>query len=129
MASTINASSTANGIVSTADASGILNIQSNGVNTNAQAWVQFNGNGGATIGASYNISSVTRSATGAYVINFTNAFVDSNYASVFGLSGVGNPYVCGLQVASKSSSSIGITTSTNISSVGDAQYASLACFR
>ena len=81
MASTINASSTANGIVSTADASGILNVQSNGVNTNAQAWVNFNGST-AAIRASYNVSSITKNGTGDYTVNFTNAFADTNYVAV-----------------------------------------------
>jgi hypothetical protein len=89
MASVINASVSSNGIVSTADASGILQIQSNGVNTNAQAWVNFNGTSGASpvIRASYNISSVTRNGTGDYTINFTNAFADANYSAVFGGQG------------------------------------------
>jgi len=82
MASTINASSTANGIVSTADASGILNIQSNGVNTNTQAWVNFNGVTTVTIRASYNVSSVTRVSTGVYTVNFTNALIDTNYCAI-----------------------------------------------
>jgi len=87
MASTINASSTANGIVSTADASGILNIQSNGVNTNAQAWVNFNGST-AVIRASYNVSSVTRTSSGYYTINMTNALADANYAVSMSASSV-----------------------------------------
>ena len=81
MASTINASSTANGIVSTADASGRIFLQSNGVNTNAQAWVNFVGST-ATINASYNVSSITRIGTGNYAVNFTNAMTDANYSAV-----------------------------------------------
>jgi len=82
MTSVINASISSNGIVSTADASGILLCQSNGVNTNALAWVNFNGNGSTTIRASYNISSVTYTSTGIYVVNFTNSFTDTNYATI-----------------------------------------------
>jgi len=84
MASTINASSTANGIVSTADASGILNIQSNGVNTNAQAWVRWNypSGGPVTIQKQYNVSSVTRASQGNYLVSFTNALSDGNYVLV-----------------------------------------------
>jgi len=82
MASTINASSTANGIVSTADASGILNVQSNGVNTNAQAWITFKLDTSPTVRASYNISSVTYVSTGIANVNFTNAMIDTNYAVV-----------------------------------------------
>ena len=84
MTCTINASTTNNLQVS-ADGSGILNIQSNGVNTNAQAWVNFNGGNGntaGTINASYNVSSITVVATGQYVVNFTNAFIDTNYVAV-----------------------------------------------
>lgn len=81
MSSVINASISSNGIVSTADASGILQIQSNGKNTNAQAWVQFSGaTGGATINQSYNVSSITRNSAGDYTINFTNAFASSNFS-------------------------------------------------
>jgi len=79
MASIINASVSSNGIVSTADASGILQIQSNGVNTNAQAWVKFTG---TTINASYNVSSVTTAGTGDFTVNLTNALTDTNYAIV-----------------------------------------------
>ena len=81
MTSIINASISSNGIVSTADASGILQIQSNGKNTNAQAWVNFVGST-ATINASYNVSSITRIGTGNYAVNFTNAMTDANYSAV-----------------------------------------------
>lgn len=85
MVATINASVSSSGIVSTADGSGILKVQSNGVTTNALAWVNFNGTGGAAIRSSYNVSSVTRSATGRYLINFTNSLADANYTSVIGV--------------------------------------------
>ena len=79
MASIINASVASSGIVSTADASGILQVQSNGKNTNAQAWVQFVGANPATINSSYNVSSVTYQSTGRYYITFTNSFPDAYY--------------------------------------------------
>lgn len=97
MASTINASVASNGIINTADASGILNIQSNGVNTNAQAWVNFNGTTSpGTIRAAYNVTSVTRSATGVYVLNFTNAFPNANYA----VTAIGNNTSSGIFIVS-----------------------------
>ena len=46
----------------------------------ARAWVNFNGVSGASIRASYNVSSVTRNSTGSYTVNFTNAMSDANYA-------------------------------------------------
>ena len=45
----------------------------------AKAWVSFAGSTG-TISASYNVSSVTRSSTGIYLINFTTAMANANYA-------------------------------------------------
>jgi len=78
MASIINASPT-NGIVQTADGSGVLKIQSNSVTTNALAWGTFQGASG-TIDASYNVSSVTRNSTGDYTITYTNAMPNANYA-------------------------------------------------
>ena len=62
MASIINASPT-NGIVQTADGSGVLKIQSNSVTTNALAWVNFNGTGTVAIRSSYNVSSITDNGT------------------------------------------------------------------
>jgi hypothetical protein len=47
----------------------------------AKAWVNFIG-ASATIRASYNVSSVTRNATGNYTVNMTNAMVDTNYAPI-----------------------------------------------
>lgn len=78
MTTTINANTSA-GLVYTADTSGIVKLQSNGVTTNALAWVQFAGASG-TRNASYNVSSVTRSATGRYTLNFATAMTDANYA-------------------------------------------------
>lgn len=49
-----------------------------------RAWVNFNGVTTATIRASFNVSSVTRNASGDYTVNFTTAMVDANYAPMFG---------------------------------------------
>jgi uncharacterized protein YjbI with pentapeptide repeats len=47
----------------------------------ARAWVTFDGTATPpTISASGNVSSVTRSATGDYTINFSTALPDANYA-------------------------------------------------
>lgn len=87
MTTTINAS-TSTGLVSTADTSGILKVQSNGVTTNALAWANFNGtgsSGSATVNNSYNVSSITYTGTGDATINFTNAMANANYV----VSGIG----------------------------------------
>jgi hypothetical protein len=44
-----------------------------------RAWVRFNGNGGASISGSGNVSSCAKSATGQYIVNFTNSMPDTNY--------------------------------------------------
>ena len=47
-----------------------------------RAWVNFNGTTTTpTIRASGNVSSVTRTSTGNYTVNFTNAMPDANYAT------------------------------------------------
>lgn len=53
----------------------------------AKAWVNFNGTSSGTITprASYNVSSVTKNATGDYTLNFTTALADTNYAP-FGMA-------------------------------------------
>ena len=77
MTTIINASTT-NGIVQTADGSGVLKVQSNGVTTNALAWVRLNSSG--VVQSSYNIGSVTVNAGGDYTLNFATALSDANYA-------------------------------------------------
>lgn len=62
-----------------------------------KAWVTFNGFSPLTITASFNISSVTRTSTGDYTINFATAFSNSNYAYSIGVArdwtGAGFGYV------------------------------------
>jgi hypothetical protein len=64
--------------------SGVLATQ-NGMTGIPKAWVNFTG-GTATINGSFNVSSVTRSGTGIYVVNYTTAMPNANYCAVAGLS-------------------------------------------
>lgn len=51
----------------------------------AKAWVNFTpGGGGATVNASYNVTSVVRNGAGDYTITFTTAFTTANYAVSIG---------------------------------------------
>ena len=43
-------------------------------------WVNFNGTGTLSIRDSYNVSSVTDNGTGNFIINFSSAFANVNYA-------------------------------------------------
>jgi hypothetical protein len=62
------------------DSSGVLATQ-NGMSGIAKAWVNFDGTVAtpSTIRASFNVSSITKSGTGDYVVNFTTAMPDVNY--------------------------------------------------
>ena len=62
------------------DSSGVLATQ-NGMTGIAKAWVNFTGSSG-TINASFNVSSVTRNATGYYTINLTTSMPSASYSAV-----------------------------------------------
>lgn len=53
-----------------------------------RAWVNFNGTTASpsTIRGSGNVTSVTKSSTGLYTVNLTNAMPDTNYAVCGGVS-------------------------------------------
>ena len=84
MAGTLTISTLSDGTNSTSS--------TNCIQGSAKAWANFDGTTSpATIRASYNVSSITRSATGTYSVNFTTAFADTNYAAVVsGGTGAGN---------------------------------------
>lgn len=58
----------------------------NAIQGSAKAWVNFSMNG-ASLRASYNVSSVTAVQSGVTQINFTNAMSDANYSTVVSCSG------------------------------------------
>ena len=60
------------------DGAGNSTAMDNAIYGSAKAWVNYAGASGS-INASYNVSSVTRSATGTYQVNFTSALADANY--------------------------------------------------
>jgi hypothetical protein len=111
MASVINASVSSNGIVSTADASGILKVQSNGKTTNALAWVKWTGGSSPVISANYNVSSITRVSTGVYGVNFTTSTTDANYVPLLSATGIYNGTVFELSDNTGSDNTLTQTTS------------------
>jgi hypothetical protein len=79
-----------------------------------RAWVSFNGVSGASIRASYNVSSVTRAAIGDYTVNFSTAMQDANYAVAIG-SGIGQVsarYYCGTSLEDQFNTAWGYTASS-----------------
>lgn len=122
MVATINASVSSSGIVSTADGSGILKVQSNGVTTNALAWVNFGYVSSVmTTRSSYNVSSVTRNNTGIYTINFTTSTSDANYCvtgstTAIGYSGVSAYNVMAEYLSSNNTYGTKTTSAVQVSS-------------
>jgi len=97
----------------------------------AKAWVNFNGVTTTTINGSFNISSVTRSATGNYTINLTTALTDANY-SVIGMSQGQSSYLAGTWIANgttPTASSVNIYTGSYATQPYDAPIVCVAFFR
>ena len=79
MAGTLTISTLSDGTNSTSS--------TNCIQGSAKAWVRYNGSTQAVL-SSYNVSSVTYSGTGLYIVNMTNAMVDTNYAVTTGGGGI-----------------------------------------
>ena len=137
MTTIINASPS-NGLVQTADGSGVLKVQSNGVTTNALAWVNFNGTGTVAIRSSYNVSSITDNGTGDYTVNFATSLSDANYACNMTIQrgdGAGaNPgYGCIYGTATNAytsitTSSVRLTTTSSSTAAQDMPYVGVTIF-
>ena len=83
MAGTLTISTLSDGTNSTSS--------TNCIQGSAKAWATFGYVGAVMVtNASYNISSITRSSAGDYVLNFTNALADSNYAVFLTICGANN---------------------------------------
>lgn len=130
MTTTINAVS-GNNLQVSADGSGIVKLQSNGITTNALAWVNWNGVTTATIRSSYNVSSVTRNSAGDYTVNFTTAMSDANYCitgSAGGGVSNGVPRVIGPSNANPTVSALRVVVTSDFATASDIAYCSIAIF-
>jgi hypothetical protein len=92
----------------------------------AAAWVNFNGTGTVAIRASSNVSSITDQGTGVYLINFTNALSDTNYALSGMLSSVSYSQAIGVG-GTKTTSAAQIVTGTSVAA--DFAEVDIAIFR
>jgi hypothetical protein len=95
-----------------------------------RAWVNFNGTGVVAIRASGNVTSITDHATGEYGINFTTAFPDANYATLFTPGGQETTSTANFEMPRRSTT----PTTTNVRIIfsngnQDALYGSVAVFR
>ena len=98
------------------------------IGTLCRAWVNFNGTSGSTAArASFNVSSVTRSLTGTYVVTFGSAFADANYSAVVGMNGTSN--LGAVLAITFNTGSVTIQTANNTGTVADQTIVTLAVFR
>lgn len=100
------------------------------VGTLCRAWVNFNGNSGASpvIRASFNVSSVTRNSTGFYTITYATALTDVNYATV---TSVGNDTInnTAITVGARATTTVKVIVSNTSGSVIDDSYIGVSIFR
>ena len=75
-----------------------------------KAWVRFNEDA-PTITASGNVSSITETATGSYIANFTTSLADTDYTTVASMRNTGNSNVLTVGARSFNTSSTGIQIS------------------
>ena len=81
----------------------------NCIQGSAKAWANWNGSNGS-IRASYNVSSVTRTNTGRYTVNYTNAFADASYCANFSSSPSGSYGNSALPVATQATTNCTVET-------------------
>jgi len=96
-----------------------------------RAWVNFNGTGTVAIREDGNVSSITDSGTGNYIVNFATAMPDANYAAVHG---TGNGDTTGAlnwgnYQQAQSTTAYRFLTTSFAGSDTDTTYCSVAFFR
>lgn len=95
-----------------------------------KAWVNFNGTGTVAIRAAGNVGSITDSGVGTYTVNITNAFADTNYATVANAFNDGSQRLdCEPGITKTTSSQSLTTTVTTSNTLADSQLISVAFFR
>jgi len=80
-----------------------------------RAWVNFNGTGTVAVLASANVSSITDTGTGDYLVNLTTAMPDANYCAVRSVVLSGNVLVPRGGNTSASQVNIYVTDTSNTS--------------
>ena len=118
------------------DGAGNSTATDNAIYGSAKAWVNFNGSGG-TIRASYNVSSITVSATGQFLVNLTNALSDANYAVIASASSTASNAAGGVNimtgtpwsVLTPTTTQFGIVTPISTTTATALTYTCVAVFR
>jgi hypothetical protein len=105
----------------------------NCIQGSARAWVNCGYvSGSMTTRASYNVSSVTRTSAGLYVVNLTNALPDTNFVALCttsdDLSAVSTSYIYGTWPTNETTSQVTVQAASTISGA-DRTYMGVAIFR
>jgi hypothetical protein len=99
----------------------------------AKGWAQFtvNGvNGAQTVNSSYNVSGVSRTAAGVFVVSFTTSFASANYACMVVATGTGLSNMWGevQTVGGRSAGSVTISFLTTSTSLADPAEGNIVCY-
>lgn len=103
---------------------GVLATQ-NGMTGIAKAWVNFNGNATPTIRGSFNVSSITYTATALFTINFTTAMPNNNY-SVVGMAQRDSNNICVVSILGSASYNSLTTSAAQVTTLDNANTRVLA---
>jgi hypothetical protein len=132
---TVTGASTFNSAVtfgSTASIAGNLSFNSGygsaAVAYGCRAWVNFNGTGTVAIRASGNVSSITDSGTGNYLVNFSTAMPDANFSALATSNEeVGVPHYCNQTLPS--TTLVRVKTYNSSAAASDCTFISVGIFR
>ena len=116
-------------IVVNSDADGVA-IGTGGINQAriAKAWVNFNGTGTVAIRSSYNVSSITDSGTGSYVVNLSTATSDANYSVAGSVAGTAITHFKTNQSATRTTSACPVYSLNSSHSVADGEFVEVQIF-
>jgi len=95
----------------------------------AKAWVHFSGTGTVEVFAAFNVSAITDNSTGDFTVNFTTAFPDTLYASLFSVGGSATIFKSRNKTGGSSASAINIETENDSDAKADAPNVYVAVFR
>jgi len=104
------------GDISAARITNALNASGSAPIFAARAWVNFDGttSSPSTIRGSGNVSSITKSNTGRYIVNFTTAMPSTNYAQHISVASTTNNNINGVLGISASNSDLQTTSTTAV---------------
>ena len=116
-------------IVVNSDADGVA-IGTGGISQAriAKAWVNFNGTGTVAIRSSYNVSSITDSGTGSYVVNLSTAASDANYSVAGSVAGTAITHFKTNQSATRTTSACPVYSLNSSHSVADGEFVEVQIF-